>query len=708
MISMKSSFLRSFSRLVGVTLAGLPLVTQAESVSWIGGTTISEWFTPGKWSSNSLPGSQDHVIIANNSGAEIHISSGGAAEVDTLTLNGRYFISNKSVKLYITSGSLTIGSQLTLGSISGGLYTDRAYIGISGSTAALRGLSGATLLLGDHGWGELSISDSAVVSFDTVIMGAQSDGNAQLQLNGVEGNRGVLEIGHIAQGNSGATGVRLYINGGILRALGEENNFIRDFVPGYLNFQAGGAFIDTNGFEVGITNSVLLYGVGGLTKIGAGTLTLSGTGNYTGGTIVKEGTLIVKAGGSLYGDNPTLTVGATAGDEAYLRLEAGGRIQYDNTIIGHAVGSFGAATVTGTGSLLKSGYVSDTPGVLTVGYSGTGTLTIADGGQSTSRTILIGRELGSEGSVTVTGVHAQGAVASLLNTSPNLDNTLTIGQRGSGTLTVAEGGIARVRSGTGAIIIAAEAGSQGTINIGAYDLTHATKAGKVEAATVVFGAGSGTINFNQTDTSTFSASMSGSGSIVQRGTGTTILSGTHTHTGGTFVQDGKLIVTGLFTQGITVEGGTLGGTGTIGAIHLDSGVLAPGNTVGRLRATELIWGDGVIAFDLGVNAASSDFLELGTLTATGESLRFTFLNNGWVAGKTYSLLSFTAGSVGLEKFGFTNGDGFDGVFSYDGDTLQFTLTSAIPEPSTYALAFVALATAVAYRHRAAVNCDRSR
>ena len=54
---------------------------------------------------------------------------------------------------------------------------------------------------------------------------------------------------------------------------------------------AGGAIIDSAGFDATISQSLTDNGGGGLTKIGSGTLTLSGANSYTGPTLVKAGTL---------------------------------------------------------------------------------------------------------------------------------------------------------------------------------------------------------------------------------------------------------------------------------------------------------------------------------------------------------------------------------------------------------------------------------
>ncbi|MCH1922763.1 autotransporter-associated beta strand repeat-containing protein, partial [Shewanella sp. A3A] len=60
---------------------------------------------------------------------------------------------------------------------------------------------------------------------------------------------------------------------------------------------AGGFKFDSNGFDVAIVQG--LSGVGSVTKLGEGALTLSGVGSYAGDTIVEEGVLILTQVGVL-------------------------------------------------------------------------------------------------------------------------------------------------------------------------------------------------------------------------------------------------------------------------------------------------------------------------------------------------------------------------------------------------------------------------
>ena len=112
--------------------------------------------------------------------------------------------------------------------------------------------------------------------------------------------------------------------------------------------------------------------------------------------------------------------------------------------------------------------------------------------------------------------------------------SLIIGRAGGGALTVANGGSVIAAS----IVIANDANSRGTLNIGSLGGTDA--AGSITANLLSFGSGRGAINFNQRDQFTLSNSISGLGSVFQLGIGTTTLSGVNTYSGTTRVQAGTL------------------------------------------------------------------------------------------------------------------------------------------------------------------------
>jgi T5SS/PEP-CTERM-associated repeat protein len=187
--------------------------------------------------------------------------------------------------------------------------------------------------------------------------------------------------------------------------------------------------------------------------------------------------------------------------------------------IGNGPGSQGTVTVTGAGSTWTNGNV-------VVGGLGTGTLIIQNGGTvNNAGGGSVGLSVGSTGTVTVTGA------------SSSFNNTLglNIGSFGTGTLTIADGGI--VTPG-GPFRVASNAGSIGTLNIGAGASNSAAAPGTLTAPSVAFGAGTGTLNFNHTSTNyVFSPAISGNGSVNVLA-GATTLTANNTYTGATTVNGG--------------------------------------------------------------------------------------------------------------------------------------------------------------------------
>ena len=105
---------------------------------------------------------------------------------------------------------------------------------------------------------------------------------------------------------------------------------------------------------------------------------------------------------------------------------------------------------------------------------------------------------GSQGTVTVTGAGSTWSNSSGVN----------IGNLGTGTLTIADGGVVSA----GPIVIATNAGAIGTLNIGAGAGNPAAAPGTLTAPSLAFGAGTGTLNFNHTSTNyVFAPTISGNG-----------------------------------------------------------------------------------------------------------------------------------------------------------------------------------------------------
>jgi len=101
-------------------------------------------------------------------------------------------------------------------------------------------------------------------------------------------NGGTLTIGSILSGVK--NGSRVFnFNGGTLKPAGSSTSFFAANSASAATVQAGGAVIDTAGFNIHIGQ--VLDGAGGLTKKGLGALYLNGANTYTGPTTVSNGTL---------------------------------------------------------------------------------------------------------------------------------------------------------------------------------------------------------------------------------------------------------------------------------------------------------------------------------------------------------------------------------------------------------------------------------
>jgi outer membrane autotransporter protein len=483
------------------------------------------------------------------------------------------------------AGGFTITNSGTIrGGLSGDGVTRANAITFAGGGTNSLTLQAGSSIIGNvvaffGGSDVLALGGSANAAFDVSQIGPaaqyqnfanfQKTGTSTWTLTGTTAsttawalNGGTLAIS--ADNNLGAGSGIPTFNGGTLQfnaALASSRTF-------QLN-AAGGTF-NTNGNAVTLSGSI--GGPGALTKIGAGTLTLSGNGDYLGGTNINGGTLQTNS-------SMTLSRATT--------LNAGG-----GTIDTNGNGLFLASAISGPGGLTKNGagvldlaaantYTGGTTvnaGTLLLDSVGgslapTGALTVNGGTFDMSQ--INGGTPGS--SMTVGALSGAGGIIALgtntLITNSSANTTLAtqitgtggLMKQGSGTLTlsanntysggtVVSGGLVNFSSaanfGTGAI----------TLNGGGLQWAAGSTA-DISSKLAPLGAAGATFDTND-NIVTLASTISGTGGLVKQGGGTLILSGINTYSGGTTVNIDMLSVSsdanlGAASGGLTLNSGAL-------------------------------------------------------------------------------------------------------------------------------------------------------
>lgn len=369
----------------------------------------------------------------------------------------------------------------------------------------------------------------------------------------------------------------------------------------------------------------------------------------------STGTLTVRDAGSQFSSYfqraPGTPAGLTVGESgsALVNVENGGYLSASGgVVIGQEAGSSGVMNVTGAGSQF------DFDG-LTIGSKGQASLHVSDQGylsQGSLSSVTIGDSVGAvgelkldtgaaasfngdllvgnqgQGSLIVesgSGVNLQGGATvgnqsgsvgaiSVSNASIYAVGDIVVGNSGSGTVTVTDGGSLSSGSGfgTGSMILAQNAGSVGTLNIG-----DGGEAGRVYASEIKGGSGTATVNFNHTNNPlnfsnppNFVVKLTGSLAVNQI-KGSTVLASTNDYTGQTRISGGTLAVSnGAITPSGTLTSGTIEGTSEV--IIESGGTLA---LVGDTSVTNRINDAAIITLDGGTFKLNG--LSEGTTTATG-------------------------------------------------------------------------------------------
>lgn len=595
---------------LALALAIVARFGHAVPVISIYGTTAAsnagQTYTVGTIASGSTVQFDDGALLTgggaltNNGLLNFNQTAGNTLVIsNTLSGTGTLTLMNTGTLQLTGTTSNTLPLNMTINANSGALIGP-----------ATSGTQNGTVLFGRAGTGTLNVAGGLVATGSSWQVGVGSGTGtinvssgtfaprSHLILGGTGGGSGTLDVtGGVVTSGSGVTeGLTVGLQLGMSASS-----------SGLATITSGSVFVLGNTNYIGETGTgTVSVNAGGFLKLGETRLGLASTG---------VGTLNINTSGSA---NVTsiLTVGGTGRGTLAVN---GGMIQVRGGSIGASAGSLGTVTVT-DGTWFNNGSgTSEAAGVLTVGGSGTGSLTIDNGGY-----------------VVVTGTFSKGA-----------NGTFTLNQ--GGTLQI--GGV----GGNTSAFTVATTGSLGSGASGALtgDLDF--------AGTLKFAHGGALAS----GTATCNGTLSGAGNLVKTGTGVLTVGGNNSYSGGTTLVAGSLVLNSANAIGTTgtigFEGGTLRYTSS-NTTDYSSRFSNAANQQYRIDSN----GENItLASDLTSAGGSFTKNGTGTVSLTGvNSFASGLISGGVLVGNAQSLATsgtFTAGISSEVRFDQTTNDAWAGA-----------------------------------------------
>jgi fibronectin-binding autotransporter adhesin len=601
-------------------------------------------------------------------------------EDGTVTLSSGIINLNVGGGFLVTStatGTETVNSNVTLGTNAGAeAFTfannsSTETLSIGAMTGSQPGQKTITV----NGSGTTSLN--GIIGASTAVINFVLNGGGTLNLNGANTFNGTttLTTGTLTLGNAtalGGSGATFTIGGGTL------NSTVANLVisnNNLLTINGNFAFTGTNSLNLGTgdvslgsgsganrqitvnANTLTLAGAisngtigNAITKAGAGTLSLTGSGTYTGGTTVNGGTVIVQSGNGLINQG-SLNVGTSGVSGQSGTFTIDGPSNFDQN-----VGSGAAAVTIGT--------AATTTGVLNIGttvngaalFTGTGGMTINPTGTVNVGFGAVGGELIVDGNLTVDHGTLQTAFFGVVSIPA------------SSTMTVEDGGHATFADGLffNSTYVIRDPGSQLAVN--SYSVI-----GNGATVQVILGATLAQLDVNNRIDLSAGPIVGGATLIVDGAGSSVVCAGNITGTQSLWGQSGTVNVTlshaatASFPGGIRMVTGTSNATVTasiqtgaslnVGNLDIDvvNGTTSAVLTVTDLGSSVALTPGSVLTIGATIGSATLSVNNSGTLTVgSGGSTTLNptgviNINGGGVDLKTITdnggAFNFTAGSL---------------------------------------------------------------